>query len=98
VGERARLMARGAGAHCRCIRYVCTGIVAALAYIHSMKKVHRYVKSANILLDGEGADRLIAHSVFLPAPSPQRGTMIRMFRLVGGATGAGGDNGTGKIL
>eukprot|EP01048_Picozoa_sp_COSAG05_P010974 COSAG05_NODE_1002_length_6238_cov_4.988597_3_plen_786_part_00 len=41
-----------------CIRYVVTAVAKALEYIHEMQKVHRYVKGANIVLDGEGVVRL----------------------------------------
>ena len=40
------------------IRYVVTATATALQYIHEMKKIHRYVKGANIVLDGEGVVRL----------------------------------------
>jgi pimeloyl-ACP methyl ester carboxylesterase len=42
----------------RCIRYICTAVLSGLAYIHGMGKTHRYVKGANILLDGDGVVRL----------------------------------------
>ena len=40
------------------VAHVCMGALAGLAYLHSKNIIHRDIKAANILLDGNGTPKL----------------------------------------
>jgi len=42
----------------RVVAHVCMGALAGLAYLHSKNIIHRDIKAANILLDGNGTPKL----------------------------------------